>query len=752
MNDKHLLGLIALVAIAVIVVVSLPTTPYEGVSSVKHFSSLGDMQNFLDSNTGAEGYYNAKAGTTAEVQTAQSGADSRTQTQQEYSRTNIQIEGVDEPDIIKNDGNYIYIASSSNLSIIKAYPAEQAEIIAIINVNGTIQEIFINGNNLVVFGWENYAYGCPACDLRGVSGAIPPEVYSLPMAFIKVYDIGDKENPEELQSITYEGSYYDARMIGNYVYVIANQPLIKDENDIKLPSVIYNGVEEPLEAKEIAYFPISDYSYQLTTIFAINLDNEEIERESFLTGYTQTLFVSENNIYLTAPKYVPYQDYETKMIEQVILPVVDKETRDKIQDALENEDFELYTRQQMANDILANYYNSLSSEEKSQFEENLADKAREFESDWQKEMQKTTIHKISINKEKIEYVAKGEIPGYVLNQFSMDEHEGYLRIATTTQPQWFGGPIIMGADVSSTGGFGGIDTANVGRVESVDISITANAMEDQTDDNSDSEILQQNVEKNHVYVLDEDLDIIGKLENLAPDERIYSARFIEDRLYLVTFKQIDPLFVIDLSSPRNPEVIGKLKIPGYSTYLHPYDENHIIGIGVDTDNEQGRTLQAGLKLALFDVSDVDNVKEISKYTIGGRGSSSDALYEHKAFLFDKEKNLLVLPATVYKDNYQVEFEGAYVFSLDLEDGFQLKGKITHLNESEQSQLIGNEIMYYYPPYEAHVQRSLYIGDVLYTLSQRSLKANDLNTTEDIKTISLPFEQQIYYAYAEGRLQ
>src|SRR3989344_5010242 len=218
MNDKHLLGLIALAAIAVIVVVNLPAT-YES-KSVKHFGSLGEMQTFLESSTDSGGYYNVKAGTTAEVQTTLSGADSRAQNQQEYSTTNIQIEGVDEPDIIKNDGKYIYAVSGSNLSIIEAYPAEQAKIVATINVNGTIQEIFINGNDLIVFGQENYAYGCPACDLEAVSGAIPPEVYSLPRALIKVYDIDNKENPEELQSITYEGSYYDARMVGNYVYVI----------------------------------------------------------------------------------------------------------------------------------------------------------------------------------------------------------------------------------------------------------------------------------------------------------------------------------------------------------------------------------------------------------------------------------------------------------------------------------------------------------------------------------------------------
>jgi uncharacterized secreted protein with C-terminal beta-propeller domain len=122
------------------------------------------------------------------------------------------------------------------------------------------------------------------------------------------------------------------------------------------------------------------------------------------------------------------------------------------------------------------------------------------------------------------------------------------------------------------------------------------------------------------------MKIIGKLENLARTERIYSARFINDRLYLVTFRQIDPLFVIDLRDPTNPKVLGELKIPGVSQYLHPYDENHIIGVGKDAIaiDEQGRefALFAGVKVSLFDVSDVASPKEVSTVNFGNRGTES----------------------------------------------------------------------------------------------------------------------------------
>ncbi len=204
----------------------------------------------------------------------------------------------------------------------------------------------------------------------------------------------------------------------------------------------------------------------------------------------------------------------------------------------------------------------------------------------------TGIHKIRLDNGYIEGVADGSVPGWVLNQFSMDESDGYFRIATTTGHAW------------------GVSTS-----------------------------------KNNVYVLDEDLKVVGELEDLAPGEQIYSARFMGNRLYLVTFKKVDPLFVIDLADPTAPRVLGKLKIPGYSNYLHPYDEKHVIGLGKEAVDSEGGSFAwyQGVKLSLFDVSDVSNPREVAKLEIGDRGTDSPALYDHKAFLFSRERNLLVIP-------------------------------------------------------------------------------------------------------------
>ena len=244
---------------------------------------------------------------------------------------------------------------------------------------------------------------------------------------------------------------------------------------------------------------------------------------------------------------------------------------------------------------------------------------------------------------------------------------------------------------------------------------------------------ERSLSKNHVYVLDKSLDIVGRLEDLAPGERIYSVRFMGEKAYMVTFRQVDPLYVIDLSNPKNPNVLGFLKIPGVSDYLHPYDENQMIGVGRGA-TEDGR--MQGMKLSLFDVSDVSNPREISKHMIGERGTSSEALNDHKAFLFSKEKGLLVIPVQVSEGGNWNAFQGAYVFNIDLTSGISLKGKITHTEGT------ASEDKYRYD-YASRIRRALYIDDVLYTLSEKMLKMNGLIDIVEINKITLPYEASEY---------
>lgn len=293
---------------------------------------------------------------------------------------------------------------------------------------------------------------------------------------------------------------------------------------------------------------------------------------------------------------------------------------------------------------------------------------------------------------KVKYKSAGIVPGRLLNQFSMDENGKYFRIATT-------------------------DTTN----------LTGSTI-------------------NNLFVLDKDLNIVGSIIGLAKGETIYSVRFMGKRAYIVTYRQIDPLFAIDLSDPTDPKVLGKLKIPGYSDYLHPYDENHIIGFGQDTEitnSEWGTgTKITGMKMALFDVTDPTNPKELFSEKIGENGTYSELLNNHKALLFSKEKNIIAFPITISKeaDDYmnELKFQGAIVYGLDLEKGFSLKGKIAHMEIKD-----GYEDY----DYSKEVERIIYIKEAFYTLSKSLVKATNMDTMKQLDSLDIEYEENnTYYPY------
>ncbi|GAA4710494.1 beta-propeller domain-containing protein [Brevibacillus fulvus] len=304
-------------------------------------------------------------------------------------------------------------------------------------------------------------------------------------------------------------------------------------------------------------------------------------------------------------------------------------------------------------------------------------------------LRQTVIYQFSLTDDQIVYQRKASVPGVTLNQFSLDEHNGFLRIATT-------------ADTFQDG--------------------------------------QYSTESN-LYILDQQLRMVGKLEHLAVGESIYSVRYTGDRAYLVTFEQVDPLFVIDLQQPATPKVLGSLKIPGYSNYLHPYDENHLLGFGKDTVTADNVSYYQGMKVALFDVSDVAHPIEQFKQLIGDRGTDSDLLNTHKALLFSKEKNLLAFPVTELETasseaagpvwQYgQFAFQGAYVYRLDLQHGFQLQAKITHLQQEEKTK----PSSYRYEDSRA-IKRLLYIGDALYAVSDSMITAHRLSDMKQLASVS-----------------
>jgi uncharacterized secreted protein with C-terminal beta-propeller domain len=288
---------------------------------------------------------------------------------------------------------------------------------------------------------------------------------------------------------------------------------------------------------------------------------------------------------------------------------------------------------------------------------------------------------------------------------------------------------------------------------------------------SSGSFLSQN-EQNNLYVLNMNMTVVGKLENMAPGENIYAARFIGDTCYLVTFHQTDPFFVIDLSNPQAPTVAGELKIPGYSSYLYPYDATHVIGVGSQTTIENGSE-NINLKLSLFDVSNINNPTEVANYVVPGNYTSSTAQNDPHAFLFSLEKQLLVIPVSItnYEQTSTVPgsstvpvpatgasgsstgstsivsppifimneeiWQGAYVLNVNPTGGFTLKGTVTNLNSTYlDNQGFYNESASYYDTQNDVITRSLYIGNTLYTVSNSEVKLYSLTDLTQIAEIDL----------------
>ncbi len=609
-----------------------------------------------------------------------------------YSTTNIQVAGVDEADIIKTDGDFIYVVVKQDLFIIDATPAQEATIVSKIAFDARPQDIYLNDNRLVIYGSDYFVQPL----LREAISFRPGSQET----FVKVFDISDKKNPRQVRDLSFEGGYANSRMIGEYMYLVTNNyNYYYIEDQIPLPRIMENGetlttdCSQKCFAPDVYYFDRSYNSFNFTSINAINIfdDSSDITGDVYLLDGSQNLFVSQDNMYVTYTKYLTEYDIETTVLRDLLYSRLSAEDKQKIT-AIENaEEFILSDQEKKykVRSILERYGQSLALEEQKSFAKQLETTMQQRLTELLPEMEKTVVHKIAIDGASVDYQTFAEVPGQVLNQFSMDEQGGYFRIATTRNQTW------------------------------------SRYFENQTES------------YNNLYILDENMNRVGAVERLAEGEQIYSVRFMQNRAYMVTFERVDPLFVIDLENPRNPKVLGQLKIPGFSNYLHPYDENFIIGLGKDTKiDEYDNVRTQGVKLSLFDVSNVADPKEVDVVILGDSGSNSIAEQDHKAFLFSKDRNLLVLPMSItqnqQRDDFgRFNFAGAVVFSVD-ENGFEERGRIDH-NDGELTQV---DWWGGYRYYDNTVKRSLYIGDTLYTFSNNYLKMHNLDTLSEQNSLRL----------------
>lgn len=585
------------------------------IKSEMNLPTVGNMQNLIKllQNSNSNNYYN--------VYSMEEKAMSADTVTSDYSKTNIQVAGVDEGDIVKTDGTYIYYLSNNKLIITTV--GENIKI-----VNETIYsssneseyitpiELYVNNDKLIVI-LSYYSYNNENYTMKNYVKAIE-------------YEIKDISKLGVYREFEIEGTYVSSRLTNNNLYLVTNKYIntnILSEDNFTLLQKYKDGPKENeykyLDLSNVCYIPNSETANYLN-IISFEINTKRDAKIETILGSGSNIYMSNSNIYVLTNKYK--YDQTNSMVKMMI----------------------------------ASSGNTL-------------------------------IYKFGVNGTSISYIATKEIPGQIVNQFSLDEYNENLRIATTTN--------IYSSDNS----------------------------------------------KNNIYVLDKNLNVIGKLEDLAKGEKIYSVRFMEKKAYVVTYKQVDPLFAIDLSNATAPVVLGELKIPGYSTYLHPYDETHIIGFGQDTKTIKDyygsdRTVTTGMKMALFDVSDVSSPKELFNTKIGDSGTYSEILTNHKALLFSKEKGIIAFPISITRtenvtDRTNLEFQGAIVYSVDLKSGFNLKGKIAHREIKNNDYFSGYDSDYYIQS----VQRIISVGYNLYTLSPGTIKVTDMSSMKEIGRIEMKVE-------------
>lgn len=542
----------------------------------------------------------------------------------QFSSTNIQVQGVDEGDIVKTDGQYIYTVQGGELRIVQAYPSLGLSLLSSVKFEDGFypSELYVDGDRLLVIGSRWLTSDAPpvdppeepATDAKMAWIGLPYYYMGQNLTVARVYNIADRSNPVQEREVSFTGQSVASRKIGDAVYLVGRtyptfwgMPIFYaraartssfSATDAALPKVgdsaVNKGELATLSVDKLSYFPdFVDPSYVVVAGFRLSEPATPADIKGYL-GAGDIAYASPDKLYLSAADY----------------------------------------RADDSNPV-------------------------------------TRLYSFELSQGSTRFSTAGTVPGTVLNQFSMDEHAGYFRIATTVN-QWT--------------------------------------------QQGDSFV---NTSWNNVYSLDKNLKVAGSLEHLAEGENLYAARFIGDRGYLVTFRQTDPLFALDLSDPAAPKVAGKLEMPGFSNYLHPYDENHLLGIGQETFALGEGVQTGGLKLALFDVSNLAEPKLLHSLVVGEQGTYSDAFYDHKAVLFDKSRNLLALPVyeTAWLTGYDwptQSFQGAELFDVTVEGGFQRKAAISQLPADN--------------PYawNRYVRRVLTIEDQVYTISEGRIQANALD--------------------------
>lgn len=579
----------------------------------------------------------------------------------EIYTTNVQTKGVDEADIVKTDGEYLYYLCAPPSkgeepvdNVVKILNSDTLAVASTIEFAGDDYptDLFLFDNVLAVLTqssiaevpvYQTYDTGVEQTGKRIVSST-----------GIDIYDISDPAKPVSERRFEQQGNYTSSRMVDDVIYLVtvgaapANAHISEVTDEQLIPAVINTAISTKPStiAAENICLPAAVTSAAYTVVSAVSLSEPANTTTKAVLGGGNTVYMSSSNLYIAGQEY----------------------------------------------------------------SEALGSSS-------------TKLIKFGVAGTDIKLLAQSSVPGRIDGQFALNESTaGNLCVATTTQQ--YADPAA--AQQAQQAKDARIAAKREGNPVKVDEATKTREQEATRKTTSSS-----------VYVLDHYLDRLGQVEGLAPEEEIYSVRYLGDMAYLVTFKQIDPLFAVDLSDPAAPKVLGELKVPGFSEYLHPIGGNTLLGLGYNTQVYDDTVTTAGLKLSLFDVSDPTRPAEKQTYRMGDAGSYSQAISTHKAFLYYAQKNLVGIPVTLFETigentgdpwarNYKFAFDGLYLFHVTPEK-ITYYGAVTHSTGFDENSM-----------YQAglKVERGMFVGDALYLFSDAMVTAYSITTLDQTAQVRL----------------
>ena len=557
----------------------------------------------------------------------------------DYSTTNVQEVGVDEPDVVKTDGTRILAVARAGLHHIEVSSGAP---------------VLVSSLEL---RWENREMWNTQLFMRGDTALLMASGYSDDRGLTTVVTQIDLSIPEELRivnTLTVDGGFVSARLVGERVaLVVASEPPVSFE--FLYPSSGSRSAE--LRAERVNRRVIEESS----------LENW-VPRYELKTGTDGT--PTEGLLIDCSTAYAPQEFSGFGILSVLTFDLTEDIEVGAVASVMSggNTVYASTDRLYVANRRWIDW-GELDERKTSNEAEGIT----------------THIHRFDIGgSDGPVYKASGSVDGFLLSQFAMSEHDGYLRVASTDAPPW---------------GWWGDERTSESRVD----------------------VLERD---------GRELRVVGSVGGLGEGERIFAVRFMGEVGYVVTFRQTDPLYTIDLSDPTDPKVVGELKILGYSAYLHPIGNGLLLGVGQDADAE-GRI--TGTQISIFDVSDLSNPIRTHQYTLP-ESSRSEVEFNHRAFLYWEPAGMAVLPVGWWRYDEDTDTEEVFLGAIALSigpDGIGELGMVEHEREAED----GEDWYYHGVP----INRSLVIGDTLFTLSEIGLKGSDLSSLSETSWILLPFE-------------